>query len=114
MVKSFNKTLHKGLGKICGVKLNVWDDKVPIVLWDYTTTYKRSFDHTLLKLVYGQEVFIPLHFRSNVSKVLTIFRYDRDNTEQKDNTSISDIYLDEIKFMHYTDRRPKKNAKKLV
>jgi transposase InsO family protein len=42
VVESFNKTLHKGLTKICGIDKNDWDDKIPAVLWAYRSAYKRS------------------------------------------------------------------------
>jgi hypothetical protein len=62
VVESFNKTLHKGLTKICGIDKNDWDDKVPTVLWEYRYGYKRSTGQIPFKLVYGQEFVIPLHF----------------------------------------------------
>ena len=40
VVESFNKTLHKGLTKICGIDKNDWDDKIPAVLWAYRCAYK--------------------------------------------------------------------------
>jgi hypothetical protein len=53
-VESFNKTLHKGLTKICGIDKNEWDDKVPAVLWAYRSAYNRSTSQTPFKLVYGK------------------------------------------------------------
>jgi transposase InsO family protein len=53
VVKSFNKTLHKGLTKIYGIDKDDWDDKVLAVLWAYRTMYKMSIGHTPFKLVYG-------------------------------------------------------------
>jgi len=61
VVKSFNKTLHKGLTKIRGHDKDDWDDKVPMVSWNYITTYKILTCQMSFKLVYGQEVVIPLH-----------------------------------------------------
>ena len=63
VVESFNKTLTKGLIKICNMDKDDWDDKVPTLLWAYRTTYKRETNQTPFKLVYGQEVVVPLHFR---------------------------------------------------
>jgi len=40
VVEAFNKTLHKGLTKICGIDKNDWDDKIPAVLWAYRCAYK--------------------------------------------------------------------------
>jgi transposase InsO family protein len=39
-IKSFNKTLHKGLTKICGHDRDNWDDKFPTILWAYRIAYK--------------------------------------------------------------------------
>ena len=41
-IESFNKTLTKGLTKICNSDKCDWDDKIPNVLWEYITTYNRS------------------------------------------------------------------------
>jgi hypothetical protein len=41
-VESFNKTLHKGLTKICGINKDDWDDKIPAILWAYRSTFKIS------------------------------------------------------------------------
>jgi hypothetical protein len=64
-VKSFNKTLHKGLTKICGINKYDWDDKIPAILWAYRSTFKISTGQTPFKLVYNQEVVIPLQFWTN-------------------------------------------------
>ena len=53
-IESFNKTLTKGLTKICSMDKDDWDDKFPAVLWAYRTTYKRETNQTPFKLVYGQ------------------------------------------------------------
>jgi hypothetical protein len=77
VVESFNKTLHKGLTKICGIDKNEWDDKVPAVLWAYRSAYKRSTGQTPFKLVYGQEVVIPLHFWANSDRVASVSKFDQ-------------------------------------
>jgi hypothetical protein len=75
-VKSFNKTLHKGLTKICGLDRDDWDDKVPMVLWAYRTAYKILTGQTPFKLVYGQEVIIPLHFYENAGRITFVLEFD--------------------------------------
>jgi transposase InsO family protein len=54
-IESFRKTLHKGLTKICGLDREGWDEKFPVVLWDYRTTYKILIVQMPFNLVnYGQ------------------------------------------------------------
>jgi transposase InsO family protein len=60
VVEAFNKTLQKGLTKICDIDKNNWDEKIPAVLWAHRSTYKRSTGHIPFKLIHGQEVVIPL------------------------------------------------------
>ena len=62
-IEAFNKTLTRGLTKICNTNKDDWDEKISIVLWAYRTTYKHSINQTLFPLVYGQEAIIPLQFR---------------------------------------------------
>ena len=53
-VESVNKTLEKGLTKICNIDKDYWDDRIPAILWAYRTAYKRSTGQTPFKRVYGQ------------------------------------------------------------
>ena len=76
VVESFNKTLTKGLTKICNMDKDDWDDKVPTVLWTYRTTYKRATYQTPFKLVYGQEVVVPLHFRQHTIEIVEVLKLD--------------------------------------
>ena len=62
-IKSFNRTLTKGLTKICNIQKHDWHDKIPTILWAYGATYKRYTSQTPFKLVYGQEVVVPLHLK---------------------------------------------------
>ena len=52
-IEAFNKTLTKGLTKICNSDKDYYDEKIPAVLWAYRTAYKRSTDQTPFRLVYG-------------------------------------------------------------
>ena len=70
VVESFNKTLTKGLTKICNIDKYDWDDNVPAIPWAYRTTYKRETNQTPFKLVYGQEVVVPLHFIQHTLELL--------------------------------------------
>ena len=76
VVKSFNKTLTKGLTKICNMDKDDWDDKVPTVLWPYKTSYKRATNQTPFKLVYGQEAIVALHFRHHTLEIAKVLKLD--------------------------------------
>ena len=45
-IEAFNKTLTKGLTKICNIDKDGWDEKIPAVLWAYRTAYKRVINQT--------------------------------------------------------------------
>ena len=76
MIEAFNKTLTKGLTKICSTDKDDWDEKTPAVLWTYRTAYKRSTDQTPFRLVYGQEAVVPLHLRQQIPIILEILHVD--------------------------------------
>ena len=40
VIEAFNKTLTRGLKKICNIDKDDWDEKIHVVLWDYHTSYK--------------------------------------------------------------------------
>ena len=75
-IEAFNKTLTKGPTKICNADKDDWDEKIPTVLWAYRTTYKQSTDQTPFRLVYGQEVIIPLHFQQQPPIIAEILHVD--------------------------------------
>ena len=53
-----------------------WDVKVPALLWAYKTTQKRETNQTPFKLVYGQEVVVPLHFRQHTLEIAKVLKLD--------------------------------------
>ena len=75
-MESFNKTLTKGVTKICNIDKDDWDDKVPAVLWAYKTTYKRETNQIPFKLVCEQEDVVPLHFRQHILETAKVLKLD--------------------------------------
>ena len=75
-IEAFNKTLTKGLTKICNADKDDWDEKIPAVLWTYITAYKFSIDQNPFRLVYGKEAVVPLHFRQQTPIIVEILHVD--------------------------------------
>ena len=61
-VEEFNIISDHPLTKVCNANRDYWDLKISAVLWAYRTTCKRLRGETLFKLVYGQEVVIPMDY----------------------------------------------------
>ena len=61
-IEAFNKIFETALTKVCNTNHDDWDLKIPTVLWAYRTTYKWITGHTLFKLVYRKEAFMPMEY----------------------------------------------------
>ena len=62
VVEEFNKILEKALAKICNVQRDDWDQKISAVMWAYCTTCNKLIGRTQFRLVYGQEVVMPMEY----------------------------------------------------
>jgi transposase InsO family protein len=62
IVEDFNKSLENALTKICNVNRGDWVLKVSAMLWAYKTICKKLTRHTPFRMVYGQEVVVPLDY----------------------------------------------------
>lgn len=60
--KATNKILVSILYKTCGVEKENWDERPPIVLWAYQTTYKATIGQTPFHLMYRQETVMPAEY----------------------------------------------------
>jgi transposase InsO family protein len=61
-VEAFSKIMERGLMNVYCTNMEDWDDRVPIVLWNYKTTRKKPHNYNLFQLVYGKEVIEPIEF----------------------------------------------------
>ena len=54
--------MEKTFTKICNAQRDDWDIKILAVLWEYLTTCTKLIGKTPFRLVYGQEVVMPMEY----------------------------------------------------
>jgi len=48
--------------KICNMKINDWDVRIPMVRWAYKATCEKLIGQTPFRLVYGVEAIMPMEY----------------------------------------------------
>ena len=64
------------MDNIWNIYKNDWDDKILAVLCAYRTWYKISIVQTPFKMVYGQEVVVPLHVKQQGQENVQVLRLE--------------------------------------
>jgi len=96
-VEVFNKILEHALMKVCDVKRDNWDLRVPAVLWAYRSTCKKLTGHTPFILVYGQEAVVPMDFIVPSLRIASFTKMDDSAAEAKRMSQL--LALDEDRFI---------------
>ena len=88
-----------------------WDYKVTTVRWAYRKAYKRETNQTPFKLVYGQEVVVPLHFKQHTLKIVEVLKLDIGEAKNERLFQLQKLEEDRIIALQHQEaqKQPKKS-----
>ena len=81
-----NRTIVNGIKKRLGKAKGNWAEEIPMVLWSYRTTPRKSTKETPFSLTYGTEAMLPMEVAVNTLRVA--------NQDEESNTQNLRINLD--------------------